>query len=657
MESLPGDTGSRNLYGAWLRFTSGQTLDAGTVRDVVVASWRRCRDLGVKPDEPTVYRLSDSHLSYRLSRRLEIIEATTPFMKSLYDLVKGSGFVVTLCDEEGFLLEILGDAEVLEDAGNISLVNGVNWSEEYFGTTAIGVTLATGAPVQVCAAEHFCRMCHSWTCSAAPIRDPDGRLLGVLNMSGHCRRAHPHTLGMVVAAAGAIDNQIRAQKISRDLLVTNRYLLALMGSMPDGLVSVDTNGRITHMNMAAGRMLGVDPEKATGRSFPKNIGREIGIPEVLGRNITVLDREVEVDGPAGRAQVSVSARAIWQEAGSAAGCLVTLREMKSVRRLAQRMVGAKAIFTFEDIVGRSGSLSKTVDLARMAAGSSSNVLLEGQSGTGKEMFAQAIHNASPRCRGPFVAINCAALPRDLVGSELFGYTEGAFTGARREGRPGKFELADGGTILLDEIGDMPLDMQVALLRVLEEKTIVRIGGQRVIPVDVRVIASTKKDLKDEVARGHFRDDLYYRLHVLTISIPPLRERVGDVPYLAHHFLERLGEKMDRRGAAFTTEAMRALEAYHWPGNVRELQNVVEQAINLVQGSLIGIAHLMLPRSSEGSQTSLREAEERAIAEALETTGGNVTAAARLLGVSRNTIYRRAGRQRGYGGLRRDERPV
>jgi transcriptional regulator of acetoin/glycerol metabolism len=178
LESLPGDTRSRNLYGAWLRFTSGQALDAGTVRDVVVASWRRCRDLGVKPDEPTVYRLSDSHLSCRLSRRLEIIEATTPFMKSLYDLVRGSGFVVTLCDEEGFLLEILGDAEVLEDAGNISLVNGVNWSEEYFGTTAIGVTLATGAPVQVCAAEHFCRMCHSWTCSAAPIRDPGGRLPG-----------------------------------------------------------------------------------------------------------------------------------------------------------------------------------------------------------------------------------------------------------------------------------------------------------------------------------------------------------------------------------------------------------------------------------------------------------------------------------------------
>jgi len=352
---------------------------------------------------------------------------------------------------------------------------------------------------------------------------------------------------------------------------------------------------------------------------------------------------------------TVTAKPVMGEGSQVIGAMAILREMRNVRRLVHRMAGAQAVFTFDDIIGESPSFRRAVDMARVAAQSSSTVLLLGESGTGKEMFAHAIHNAGSRREGPFVAINCAAIPRELVGSELFGYAEGAFTGARREGSPGKFELADGGTIFLDEIGEMPLDMQVVLLRVLQDRQVMRIGGHRVTPVDVRVIASTNKNLAEAVARGSFRSDLYFRLNVFPIIIPPLRERKEDIPLLARHFLRKLNAKLGKSIRDIGQRAMELLLAHDWPGNVRELENVIECAINVAQTGVLEPEHLlagMRPGLRTGEARPhvpavrrLTEAERLAIVEALEQSAGNVAAAARQLGIARSSLYRK---MRRYG---------
>lgn len=301
-------------------------------------------------------------------------------------------------------------------------------------------------------------------------------------------------------------------------------------------------------------------------------------------------------------------------------------------------------------------------MASLAAHSMSTVLLQGESGTGKEVFAQAIHNRSARRKGPFVAVNCGAIPRELIASELFGYSEGAFTGAKRGGRPGKFELASGGTLFLDEIGDMPLEQQVALLRVLQEKKITRIGGDKMIPVDIRVICATNRDLKQEVEQGRFRKDLYYRINVITINLPPLRKRREDIPLLVEHFLKKISRDWGMQVDRVEPEVMTYLTRYNWPGNVRELQNVLERMISMADGPVIGLDLLPLEIYTNGSgddqdplslprvnrlfrerqhkKQLLAEKESQEIIALLAKHGGNVSRVARDLGVSRNTLYRK-----------------
>ena len=272
-----------------------------------------------------------------------------------------------------------------------------------------------------------------------------------------------------------------------------------------------------------------------------------------------------------------------------AGLVATLTELRRASSLAYRIVGTTARYTLDDLIGDSAAARHVRALAEAAAGSEASLLLTGESGTGKEVLAQAVHNASPRAGGPFVAINCAAIPRDLLESELFGYEDAAFTGARKGGRPGKFELAEGGTLLLDEIGDMPLDMQVKLLRVLQEKTVSRLGGARELPVTCRIIATTNRELDDDVARGLFRRDLYYRLRVIHIVVPALRERAGDVTALTEHFLRRHAAATGKRLTVIAADVMAALGAHTWPGNIRELEHVIESAVALapVDATVIG----------------------------------------------------------------------
>ncbi|SMQ29489.1 Sigma-54 interaction domain-containing protein, partial [Pantoea agglomerans] len=298
------------------------------------------------------------------------------------------------------------------------------------------------------------------------------------------------------------------------------------------------------------------------------------------------------------------------------GRILSLRENQRIRAITRRVLGVSASYTFEMIRGQAPTLQKALQDARASSRSDSTVLLTGESGTGKELFAQAIHNASSRAHESFVAVNCGALPRDLVQSELFGYVDGAFTGSRRGGSAGKFELADGGTLFLDEIGEMPLEAQTSLLRVLQESEVLRIGAAHPLKVDVRIVAATHCDLFSAVEQGAFRRDLFYRLNVISLTIPALRERQSDIPDLVNTFIHALCQRLNKTPPQVSIEAMNALQAWHWPGNVRELENLVERIVNLCQSSIIDLADLppaMVTRAAENrpAASSLLQDNERA----------------------------------------------
>ena len=445
-------------------------------------------------------------------------------------------------------------------------------------------------------------------------------------------------------AAETVTSQLRERERIRELAIKN-CAYARAGE-PDlqRHRHQDQTGRIVEANSTARKLLKLSPG-CEGKSFEESVGESY--------NTTGYPRKEGVPGtrnpcPAQRDAHFASLDPIRMNSGELVGGLFTVMEKKEMMRMAVEMTGAHAHFTFESILGASESLRSALHLAHIAAGSTAPVLLSGETGTGKELFAQAIHNDGPRRNRPFVAINCGAIPKELLESELFGYEEGAFTGAQKGGRPGKFELADTGTLFLDEIGDMPFDMQVKLLRVLQSGEIQRVGGLRTVPVDLRIISATNKDLKQAIAQHQFRADLYYRISTLSILVPPLRERAEDILPLAEHFIHRHELRLNRHPVPLPQETAEAILRYPWPGNIRQLESAVERAVHLAEGGALlpehfGIADLMenrRPAAPAPAQATLEDIERQAIAAALVRFGGNISQTAFALGVSRPTLYRK-----------------
>lgn len=635
-----------SLKKAWETFTATGTVLPG-VPPLVATAWQRCRDLGVDPNQGFCTEvLPAPEYAAHLAANAELLEVARPFLTSLYEIVQGSGFAVVLVDRDGVVIEVRGDPTILKaSASALNFVPGAVWREDIVGNTAVGTALREKVPLQVAGYEHYCRAHHPWACSAAPILGPDGTAWGALNVSGVLRQVHPHTLGMVVAAARAIEGQLAMRQATEELKLQHKYQEAIVESMSDGLLTIDRSGHITYINATGGRILGVDPKKVVGKFVGDIVDFRPVVLSVLESGHGYVDREFMVKTGSGFKHFIKTAVPIRDENGNLTGVVDTFREIKRVRKMVNQMVGATANFTFADILGESREIAECVRLAKIAAQSSSTVLLQGESGTGKELFAQAVHNESNRREGPFVALNCAALPRELIESELFGYEEGAFTGASRGGRPGKFELASGGTIFLDEIGDMPLDMQAKLLRVLQEHRVVRLGGSHYIDCDVRVIAATNKDLAREVEEGNFRRDLYYRLNVISILIPPLRQRGADLELLVERLTEKISRKLGHEVHVFAPGALQILRSYAWPGNVRELENVIERAVNMARGKEISAAevlrllkHQQAGPAAPAEPLAIEELEKQAIRRALQAVDGNISLAARLLKISRNTLY-------------------
>ena len=644
---------------AWQDFVTGKKRQ-WPIRTQIIDSWTRCAKAGVNPYDTSFHsRLADEASQALLADKQDLIKIAKPFMENLYQFVEGSGFVVALTDERGYIMEMFADKDMLQNPMTSNFFPGASWREEEAGTNAIGTALVLAAPIQVSGAEHYCQKHHCLTCSSAPIFD-NGRMIGVLDMSGASYASHLHTLGMVVAAAEAIKAQLAIRRKNREFALSNHRLTNIFNTMSDGVLMVDERGIVTEVNPAAKRILDKNERAVLGISIDKLFGGNAALSRrMLSHRESFEDAEIMVDSKKGMFHCFASGEAIADEQGNVIGGVIILRPIKQIQNLVNRFSGYHATLQFSDIVGESVEILETIRIAKLAATTSSNIILQGESGTGKEIFAQAIHNRSEQRNGPFVALNCGVIPRELIGSELFGYVEGAFTGAKRGGKPGKFELASGGTLFLDEISDMPLDQQIALLRVLQEKKVTRIGGDKVIPVNVRIICATNQNLLQEVEKGAFRQDLFYRLNVISISIPPLRSRVKDIPLLFRHFLDILGR--DRGGRHdVEPEVMAILQSYALPGNVRELQNVVERAVSLAENGVITPAHLPaeicgspvvapahiylgghLAGLDRGRRREMAEETERQrILLLLTSSGGNVSMVARELGVSRNTLYRK-----------------
>lgn len=464
------------------------------------------------------------------------------------------------------------------------------------------------------------------------------------------------------------EKQLRIEQQS--LKNVHEELTNVFSTMSDGVLGVDKDGLVSQFNTAARQIIGYSKEQLLGVHIVDLFsGKAPNTLKLLQTGEPFHDQEIMISGSNGKIHAAASGIPIFDEDQKVIGATVILRPIARVQELVNRFTGAQASFTFDSIIGEDKLLRRAVKLAMKAGANNSTVLLQAESGTGKEVFAQAIHNVSARRSGPFVAINCAALPRELVGSELFGYVEGAFTGARRGGRPGKFELANHGTLLLDEIGDMPLEQQAVLLRALQEKAVLRVGGDSPIKVDVRIIAATNQNLAELVDQGRFRVDLYYRLNVVRINIPALRERRGDIRLLFNHFLKEMAGRSMRRISRVDETVYKYLESYQWPGNIRELQNVVERMLLVADDSRLTIDHLPreilkadiihqgnyfplqpsgyespLPPGYLGDRHTRRlfalEQEKKRIIQALDMHGGNISRAAAEMGISRSTLYRR-----------------
>lgn len=626
-------------------------------KDYIVRSHERCRKYNIELDRIFSTKIIRDHeLFMKLEAKRELIVTAEPFMSQLYNFVKGSNFFAILTDEEGCILSVIGDDAILSEAFSIKMIPGAYMDEKSIGTNAMGTALTEGRPVQISGEEHFIKVYHRWTCSAALIRDAGGKIIGSLDLTGYSEYVHSHTLGMVVAAADAIEKMLKIKKYTEELSMAKIYTETIIDSITAGILTADLDGNIRTINQHVAYMFGYSSAEMKEMKIWNLFEGWERVKAVVSAKKTFMDEDVFVNARKNKLQFNLSTYPIIDSDGNLRNIIFVFKEVKKVRKLANKIMGRQAIYTFDKIIGRDENFLKVVEYAKKIADSRSNVLIMGESGTGKELFAQAMHNFSSRNEEPFIALNCGAIPRNLIESELFGYEEGAFTGAKSSGQAGKFEIADGGTIFLDEIGEMPLDMQTRLLRVIEEGTVSRIGSVKEIVVDVRVIAATNKDLKEEVTRGNFRKDLFYRLNVLPLRLPPLRERKNDILLLLQFFMERVSRKLNKRTVEIPEEVKERLLNYEWPGNVRELENLIELMVNTeaVPDSFDGMKRYYSERpeacfvepaqnmdyKGDSKSLKLEFVEKLHILRVLDLYNRNISLSAKALGIGRNTLYRK-----------------
>lgn len=615
-------------------------LTESQMKREIAESHKRSMQYGICREERVAdqKKLTPEELETRRTLSSDLIDVAAEYIGEFYELLSPDRFMIAIVDREGFILKLSGSDAIKAEFAERNYAPGYRFTEKDVGTTATSLCLKKQVPVQLNDKDHYCERAHGFTSSAAPIFGEDDVLQGVLVVSGKSSLVHPHTLIMVTSAARSIEKQIRLLRRNREMTIYAGFLDNVLESAETGLLTLDKESRIWKTNRRAKRIL--NQGNLDGKPISVLMGLNVDLNDIFHHPESWKGKECHIHYDHQVIHLVYSAQPVISTQGKLLGAVLVFEKFGNIRKIAEKISGGKAYFTFDHLIGDSQVFQKALELAKRAAQSDSTVLLLGETGTGKELFAQAIHNAGVIKAKPFIPINCGAIPGELMESELFGYVDGAFSGAIKGGRPGKFELADGGTILLDEIGDMPHNMQVKLLRVLQMGEIQRIGDSKVLKVNTRIIASTNASLPQAIAQKRFRQDLFYRLNILPISIPPLRERgAGDIRALANYFIKKISP-----GCRLTAAAMEALTSYDWPGNVRELENTIQRALHVCDGELLTKDHLGLPGEKhqvlQPQRGSLREMEQQMIASTLDQTKHNMAETAKRLGISRATLYRK-----------------
>jgi len=654
-----------------------QSHQPGEERPSVVASWHeRARQLGLNEQVlPDFGSVSRAELTRLADQHRSLYTHAVPVMEMLHEQILNTHSMVVLTDAGGLILHTLGDSDFLEKANRVALRPGVNWSEGSKGTNAIGTALTEARPTLVHGSEHFLTANRFLTCSCSPIRDPNGRPIGTLDVSGVRESYHAHTMALVRMSTRLIENHLFVDRFNQAVRIHFHPRPEFLGTMSEGIVAFDESGRFIAANQVGQAMLGLSADELLAHTLPSLFGATL--VSLIDRSRTANPCVLSLCLHNG---IRVSARARL----CAPATPLTLSSSRQADSKSTGQLAPKGVYTLKDLDMGDPAVARVLERVRKVQRHEIPIMILGDTGTGKEVLAQAIHNESHRKEKPFVAVDCASIPESLIEAELFGYEEGAFTGARRKGSHGKILMANGGTLFLDEIGDMPLSLQTRLLRVLQERTVTPLGSNRAVAVNIAVICATHRNVREMIQRGEFREDLYYRLNGLVVRLPSLRDRC-DIAVLVERILAR--ECAVTTPLTISDEVLGLFRRYRWPGNVRQLANVLRTASVMAvdDGDTIQRHHLPedfmedflgeqllavgntpgaqptpaptggTPRTPaaeparvtelahaappETDASTLRTLHDSAIRSALGQFGGNVSAAARSLGVSRNTVYR------------------
>lgn len=677
--------------------TSGHADPVGLMDPALIASsHQRCTGFGLRAsDIPDFGKISKPELAERLEINRALYSHALPVMESLYEQISNTHNMVILTDLDGMILHALGDDDFLEKADRVALSPGVSWAEQHKGTNAVGTALHERRPIVVNGPEHYLRANHFLTCSCAPILDPHGQVIGALDVSGDHRGFHRHTLALVNMSAQMIGNQLFAEAFPEGVRIHFHSRAEFIGTIVEGIVAFTTTGRLLSANRSAQFQLGMSIKALQAHTFSSLFGLPMSSllehyrsanPGLLSLTLAsgaTLRARAEFRTPSfmfasmGWTGGSVSAAAPSDTGPGASTPFAATQPMPPEPLEAARSRSGPEVATLKCLNTGDRQVAQALQMVSKVRGKDIPILILGETGTGKELLAKAIHNDSQRSHSNFVAVNCASIPENLIESELFGYQEGAFTGARKKGGVGKIAQANGGTLFLDEIGDMPLSLQARLLRVLQDRLVTPLGSSKSIPVDIAVVCATNRNLREMITRGEFRDDLYYRLSGLVVRLPALRLR-SDLPVLLHKIL---GAESLSAGVVYTMDAevQALMHQYSWPGNIRQLANVLRTACVMAdEDGVIRLEHLpeelleemqMSALSAEPAWSAapmpataaavsvvppiivadkpamptdmkLEDLQIAAMAAALEQHNGNLSSAARALGVSRNTLYRK-----------------
>ena len=623
---------------------------------IIESSHQRSLSYGLSPGgRPDFSPLARNDMSLLIEQNRLLHTHAVPAMETLYQQIINTHNMVILTDAQGVIVHSLGDDDFLEKASRVALQPGVTWSEQRRGTNAIGTAIAEKTATLVHADQHYLAANHFLTCSAAPITDHLGSVVGVLDVSGDQRSFHKHTMALVRMSALMIENQLFSATFEDAITLHFHARPEFIGTLMEGIASFTPGGRFLSANRNGLFQLGLSFAALQSHTFSSLFGMPVSAvfdhyrtaaPGLLN---LCMHSGVRVYGRA-KVRLSNELQALSSNnEKSSAPAQPQAAHAQQAQQAARRLSGLRYLNTGDP------QLEQVIAKVNKVLGRDIPILVMGETGTGKELLAQAIHNDSPRAAGPFVAVNCASIPETLIESELFGYEDGAFTGARKKGSIGKILAANGGTLFLDEIGDMPFGLQARLLRVLQERMVTPLGSGKSIAVNVELICATNHNLRERIARGLFREDLYYRLNGLVVKLPPLRERT-DLEIVVKKILAT-----ESGGSQYTVsdEVLSMFMRHKWPGNFRQLTNLLRTAVIMAGDEHeIGLRHMpddflddidmhagtvataLFDPAMMAAGANLEEMEHSAILKSLEAHGGNVSATARALGVSRNTIYRK-----------------